>query len=176
MSSSSTQTATESGDRSEMLYAEDMKVGDVWLSETREISADDVADFAMLTGDHDPLHIDDGAVSPFGEPVAHGLLGMSVMAGLSSQCPNAATLALVSVDGWEFVAPIFFGDRIQVRTELESLQPHGRRAAKIVWVRQLINQNGRVVQSGRLTTLVANRARTLRSRNGDSARPKTRAK
>ncbi|MEM1069604.1 MAG: MaoC/PaaZ C-terminal domain-containing protein [Planctomycetota bacterium] len=160
MNPPSTQTASNTGDPSQLLYIEDMQEGDVWLSEPREISADDVADFAMLTGDHDPLHAGDNDDSPFGEPVAHGLLGLSVMAGLSSERPNTATLALVSVDGWEFLAPIFFGDQIHVRTVLETKQPHGRRAAKVTWFRQLINQTGRVVQQGRLTTLVATRKRT----------------
>ncbi len=148
---------------SNLVFAEDLHVGDVWLSEARQVTADDVADFASLTGDRDPLHAGQGTESPFGEPVAHGLLGLSLMAGLSSEHPNTATLALVSVDGWAFLAPIFFGDQVHVRTELESIQPHGRRAVKIVWFRQLINQNGRVVQQGRLTTLVANRARAKRT-------------
>ncbi len=145
-----------------MRYAEGWNEGDVWLSAAREMTAEDVAEFAVLSGDHDPLHENKGGESPFGEPVVHGLLGLSVMAGLSSERPHAATLALVAVDAWEFLAPIFFGDQIHVRTELASIQPHGRRAAKIVWFRQLINQSGRIVQQGRLTTLVANRARAAR--------------
>lgn len=145
-----------------LLHAEDLSEGAVWLSAARKVTAKDVADFAVLSGDHDPLHENEGGVSPFGEPVVHGLLGLSVMAGLSSERPNVATLALVAVDSWEFLAPIFFDDEIHVRTEVASMQPHGRRAAKIVWFRQLINQSGRVVQQGRLTTLVANRARAAR--------------
>lgn len=145
-----------------MIYVEDMKVGDIWLTDPREVTAEDVADFAVLTGDNDPLHGSDGAASPFGEPVAHGLLGLSVMAGLSSEQPNTATLALVSVDQWEFLAPIFFGDKVHVRTEVETIEPHGRRAAKIGWFRQLLNQHGRVVQQGRLTTLVATKTRAKR--------------
>lgn len=167
MNLSRTHDDVETIEKSGLLYVEDMKVGDVWLSAARKITADDVADFAVLSGDHDPLHENQGGVSPFGEPVVHGLLGLSVMAGLSSERPNAATLALVSVDTWEFLAPIFFGDQIHVRTELASMQPHGRRAAKIVWFRQLINQAGRVVQQGNLTTLVANRARSTRQSRPD---------
>ena len=41
-----------------LLYFDDMRVGDCWLSPSREITADDVADFAHLSGDHDPLHQD----------------------------------------------------------------------------------------------------------------------
>lgn len=152
----------ETSTETERLYLEDMSVGDSWLSEEREISAEDVADFAMLTGDHDPLHSDDGAASPFGEPVAHGLLGLSVLAGLSSARPCVTTLALVSVSDWKFEAPVFFGDIVRARTEVEKIEEHGRRAGRVTWLRQLLNQHGRVVQQGRFETLVATKARARR--------------
>ena len=144
------------------LYLEDLDVGDCWHSDWREISSQDVANFASLTGDHDPLHTDDGASSPFGEPVAHGLLGLSVLAGLSTEHPSVATLALVGLEDWQFEAPIFFGDRVQVVTEVEEIALHGRRAGRVTWKRQLLNQHGRVVQRGRFVSLVATRARARR--------------
>lgn len=144
------------------MYLEDINVGDRWLSAWREITAEDVAGFAALTGDHDPLHTNDGNSSPFGGPVAHGLLGLSVLAGLSSEHPSVATLALVGIYDWQFEAPIFFGDRVQVLTEVEEIQQHGRRAGRVTWIRQLLNQHGRVVQRGRFISLVATRARARR--------------
>jgi acyl dehydratase len=146
-----------------LLYLEDMHVGDHWLSGWREITASDVAHFAALTGDHDPLHAVEAFSSPFGEPVAHGLLGLSVLAGLSTEHPNAATLALVGISDWRFEAPIFFGDRVQVLTQIEEIQQHGRRAGRVTWIRQLLNQHGRVVQRGCFITLVASRSRARRS-------------
>jgi 3-hydroxybutyryl-CoA dehydratase len=146
----------------EPLYMEDMKVGDRWSSPWREISADDVAEFARLTGDHDPLHSDVDSSSPFGEPVAHGLLGLSVLAGLSTEHPRVATLALIGISDWKFEAPVFFGESVQVVTEIESIEKHGRRSARIVWLRKLVNQNGSVVQQGRFVSLVASRARARR--------------
>tara|TARA_R110002049_G_scaffold72490_2_gene187052 strand:- start:36293 stop:36817 length:525 start_codon:yes stop_codon:yes gene_type:complete len=146
----------------QLLHFEDLSVGDRWVSPGREITADDVADFAQLTGDHDPLHGQKAEDSPFGEPVAHGLLGLSVLAGLSSDHPRAATLALVGISDWSFEAPIFFGDVVHVMTEVESVQQHGRRTGRVTWVRQLINQDGRVVQRGRFVTLVGTKARARR--------------
>lgn len=140
----------------ELLYADDLSVGDSWLSDWREISGDDVADFAELTGDHDPLHTDKtGETSPFGEPIAHGLLGLSVLAGLSTNFPRVATRAFTGVTDWEFTAPIFFGDKVQVLTEVESMQPHGRRSVQVIWFRKLLNKAGKVVQQGRFNTLVS---------------------
>lgn len=147
------------------LYFEDLQPGDIWTSASREITAENVADFAELTGDHDPLHTDQllGAQSPFGEPVAHGLLGLGVLAGLSSTCPQVATLALVGIREWEFESPIFFGDVVHVVTRVTELSEHGRRAGRVTWLRQLINQNDRIVQRGTFVTLVATRVRDKRS-------------
>ncbi len=146
------------------LFFEDLRVGDRWTSETREISADDVLDFADLTGDHDPLHTDliAAAASPFGGPVAHGLLGLGVLAGLSSENPSVSTLALVSIAEWRFEAPIFFGDAVHAITTVVEAEAHGRRAGRVSWLRQLVNQNNRVVQHGTFVTLVATRARVQR--------------
>ena len=145
------------------LHVEDLNVGDQWTSDWREITGDDVADFAQLSGDHDPLHTDQAAESPFGEPVAHGLLGLSVLAGLSTKHPEVATLALVSISDWKFEAPIFFGQRVQVLTIVEEIQPHGRRAARVTWLRKLLNEEGRIVQQGRFISLVATKSRVRRS-------------
>ncbi len=43
-----------------------------------------------MTGDYDPLHTDHefAAKSHYGKPIAHGLLGLSLMAGLSSTTPR----------------------------------------------------------------------------------------
>lgn len=146
------------------LYFEDLRPGDCWVSPSREVTAEDVADFALLTGDHDPLHTDQlvEPVSPFGEPVAHGLLGLSILAGLSSTSPNVATLALIGVSDWVFEAPIFFGDAVHVVTRVADVSCHGRRAGRVTWLKQLVNQNNRVVQKGTFITLVAARVRQRR--------------
>jgi acyl dehydratase len=146
------------------LYFEDLQPGDIWTSQKREVTAEDVADFAELTGDHDPLHTDQlvAAASPFGGPIAHGLLGLSILAGLSSTCPNVATLALIGISDWEFDAPIFFGDSVHVVTRVTDVASHGRRAGRVTWLRQLVNQNDRIVQKGVFVTLVAARVRDKR--------------
>lgn len=165
--------STEESTQVQRLFLEDLQVGDNWLSDEREITAEDVADFALLTGDHDPLHEDNGMASPFGEPVAHGLLGLSVLAGLSSSRPAVATLALVGISDWQFESPIFFGDVVCVRTEIHEVQPHGRRAGRVTWNRELINQHGRVVQRGRFVTLVSARSRIRRDAKHETGSPRS---
>lgn len=141
-----------------MLHLEDLQIGQRWISPSRVISADDVTDFADLTGDHTPLHdhsADPAKGTPFGRPVVHGLLGLSIMAGLSSEHPRVKTLALVSLGEWEFRHPIYFGDSVHVETEVISLEPHGRRAGRVRWHRRLIGDRGQILQEGTVETLVA---------------------
>jgi hypothetical protein len=42
------------------------------------------------------------------------------------------------------------------------LTSHGRRAGRVTWLRQLVNQNNRIVQKGIFVTLVAARVREKR--------------
>lgn len=142
---------------SDALYLEDLEVGRTWKSPARTLTETDIVSFAGMTGDYDPLHVDREFASetPYGKPIAHGLLGLSLMAGLSSTCPRVRTMALVRVDQWMFHRPIFIGDTLHVITEVESITPRGRRSGEVVWYRKLVNQRGECVQSGRISTLVS---------------------
>lgn len=139
------------------LTFEELQIGDCWRSRGRTITETDVVNFANLTGDYDPLHVDHHYASrtPFGRPVAHGLLGMSFLAGLSSNCPAVYTDAFLAVRQWEFLLPCFIGDTVYAVTQVVDLQSTSRRHGRVTWVRQLINQKDEVVQRGVFETLVA---------------------
>jgi acyl dehydratase len=141
----------------EGLFYEDLKTGDQWTSRGRTITESDVVSFAGLTGDFDPLHVDHefAKQTPFGKPIAHGLLGLSFLAGLASQCPAVRTLAFRSMRDWQFLAPIFIGDTVHAVTEVIDKSTSGRRSGSITWNRKLVNQDGQTVQSGIFETLVA---------------------
>ncbi len=143
-------------DDRQVLYFEDLSIGDCWVSPSRTITESDVVNFACLTGDFNPLHMDHefARQTPFGRPIAHGLLGLSFMAGLSSTAPAVSTVALLRIIHWKFLQPIFFGDTIRVETEVVDKQPSGRRRGRVMWHQRVINQHGQVVQEGKLETLV----------------------
>lgn len=139
------------------LTFECLSVGDRWVSERRQITAAEVTRFADLTGDHNPLHTDEqfARETPFGQPIAHGLLGLSYVAGLGSESPLLDTVAFLAVYNWRFLRPIYFGDTVRVRTEVCELEPNGRKRGRVVLKRALINQDDEVVQEGLFETLVA---------------------
>jgi 3-hydroxybutyryl-CoA dehydratase len=139
---------------------DDLVVGDEWESPRRTVTETDVILFAGLSGDFNPLHVDHSAAenSPFGKPVAHGLLGLAIGSGLMTQAPRVDTLAFLAILEWKFHQPILFGDTIHALSRVEALLPHasGRRGV-VTWHRCLINQSGQCVQEGRTQTLVRGR-------------------
>jgi len=139
------------------LFFEDIAVGQSWTSPRRTVTEADVVNFATMTGDFNPLHVDYdyAAKTPYRQPIAHGLLGLSWVAGLGSHFPNMNTVAFTAVRDWEFVRPLFFGDTVFVETTCMEKIPAGRRNGKVIWQRQLINQSQQVVQQGTFETLVA---------------------
>jgi 3-hydroxybutyryl-CoA dehydratase len=134
-----------------------LKVGDEWESPRRTITEADVAHFAGISGDFNPIHVDhDFAKStPFGRPIAHGLLGLSIASGLGSHAPRVDTLAFLAILEWHFLEPIFFGDTVHLVSQVEALEERSRgRRGVVTWRRRLVNQHGKVVQEGRTQTLV----------------------
>lgn len=51
---------------------------------TKTISSEDVRAFAALSGDTNPVHLDEAyaASTPFGKPIAHGMLSVSVISAI----------------------------------------------------------------------------------------------
>lgn len=139
---------------SDLLTFDEFRVGDKWTSPGRKVSEQDVLQFAHLTGDFDPLHVA-GETSPYGQPIAHGLLGLSLVAGLGGDYPQAATTALISVRDWQFVGPIYFGDIVHTETVVAAKRRDERHQGLITWKRRLLNQRGEVLQEGVFETLVA---------------------
>lgn len=138
------------------LTFEDLDVGQEWTSPSRTITETDVVNFATITGDMNPLHINHEFAknTPYRQPVAHGLLGLSWVAGLGSNSPQVDTVAFACIRSWEFNRPLFFGDTVHVETEVISKQDNAKRSGRVAWRLRLINQRGEVTQQGEFETLV----------------------
>jgi acyl dehydratase len=142
------------------LYFDDVETGQEWESPGRTVTETDIVNFAGLSGDFNAIHMDHEFAknTPYRRPIAHGLLGMSILSGLALHSPPMRTLAFATIKEWHFREPIFVGDTLRVRTKVLEKQARSRgRRGYITWQRQLINQEGRIVQEGVSVTLVEGR-------------------
>src|SRR3954447_15127757 len=110
------------------LYFDDVTVGQEWVSLGRTVTEADVVNFAGLSGDFNPIHMDHefAKSTPFRRPIAHGMLVMSVGSGLSTTSPLMRTIAFLGIREWRFAEAVFPGDTLTVRTKLVSKLLRGR--------------------------------------------------
>jgi len=140
------------------LYWEEFEVGQVYETPARTVTEADVSAFAGLSGDYNPLHTDAEYCkgTPFGERIAHGLLGLAIVSGLKARLGimDGTALAFLGLN-WNFKAPIRFGDTVRARITISDKRPTSKPdRGVIVQSIELINQRGEVVQSGEHTLLM----------------------
>jgi len=143
------------------LYFDDVEIGQEWESSGRTVTEADVVNFAGVSGDFNPIHMDHefAKTTAFRRPIAHGLLVFAIGSGLGVTCPSMRTVAFLQVREWNFKAPLFIGDTVKLKSRVVEKTPRGRgRRGEIVWYRAVLNQEGKVVQEGILVTLVEARA------------------
>lgn len=141
-------------------YFDDLEVGLADVSPRRTIGAAEVSAFAGLSGDFNPLHVDRefAAAGPFGEPIAHGLLGTAVASGLFTATALSRSLqpALVAMLGLEvrFEAPIFLGDTVRVEAEVTELRETGKDDRGIAVIERRLRKQDDAVSQRILTPML----------------------
>jgi acyl dehydratase len=143
------------------LFFDDVTVGQQWESVGRTVTQADIVNFAGISGDFNPIHVDHefAKTTLFGRPIAHGLLTLAIGSGLGVQNPLMRTLAFLSIREWHFREPVYIGDTIRLHTRvLEKVERSRGRRGVITWERKIVNQDGKVVQEGVTLTMVEGRA------------------
>jgi 3-hydroxybutyryl-CoA dehydratase len=98
------------------------KVGDE-ATRSKRITEDDIRAFAELTGDHNPVHLDESyaATTRFGRTIAHGMLAASLIsATLANELPGPGSVYLSQT--LRFVAPVFPGDTVTARVAVTKVR------------------------------------------------------
>jgi acyl dehydratase len=140
------------------LYFEEFRVGASYRTATHTVTAAEIEEFARLTGDDNPLHLDAELArgAGFDDVIAHGLLVQSLAIGLIADLGimRATTIALLSSQA-RFVAPTVAGDVIHVdlRITRKRRARDGRRG--VLWRRaDVVNHRGQVVLESRFVNLM----------------------
>jgi acyl dehydratase len=148
-------------------YFEDLQVGDTDRTGGRTITEADIVNFAGLSGDFNPIHMDEVHASKtvFKQRIAHGLLVLSVASGLFTQSemnlsikPNV--MALMDIK-WRFLKPVLIGDTVHMEIEItEKKETSKDDRGIIVTKRTVVNQKGDEVQQGEVMMMIRRRPKS----------------
>ena len=137
----------------------ELEVGDNVVTQSREVSVQDIEHFAEFTGDTFYAHMDDAAAraNPFFEGrVAHGYLVVSFAAGLFVDPAPGPVLANFGVDNLRFLTPVNAGDRLQVTLVCKQINPRiSETYGEVRWDCCVVNQDASVVAQYDVLTMVA---------------------
>ncbi len=135
-------------------YFDDWMDGEMFTTPTRTITETDVVMFAAMSGDYNELHTSAEATraNQFGKRIAHGLLILSISHGLLFRTGflDQTAMALLNVNDWKFLAPVFFGDTIRVNVRVSGKKESKSKPDRgvVTLFLEILNQNDVVVQSG----------------------------
>ena len=130
---------------------EDLEVGQS-AEFTKTVSNKDVELFAEITGDFNPVHLDEAAAakSRFGGRIAHGILTAGLIsATLAGKLPGPGSVYLSQT--LRFKGPVRIGDTVTARVEVTELILPKRRVKLSTACR---NQKGEVVVDGEAIVLL----------------------
>lgn len=128
---------------------ESLSIGDSF-SVNRFLSADDVKTFAKLTGDDNPIHIDEeyAQSTRFGKPIVHGVLLLGIISKvLGCDFPGHGSIAVgISV---RFLRPVPVGSEVTVEVKIsEKIDKR-----KHVKARVYVYHEGRIAVGGEGTMI-----------------------
>ena len=99
-------------------------------SEWVALDQDRIDAFATCTGDRQWIHVDVERAkreSPFGGPIAHGYLTLSLVAAMIMELgvipPDASTGLNYGLDKVRFITPVKAGSRVRARAKLRAAEP-----------------------------------------------------
>lgn len=135
-------------------FFEDLKVG-MTASFGRTVTEADIVLFAGVSGDTNPIHINEeyAAATMFKGRIAHGILSAAfISCVLGTQLPGPG--AVYVAQSLRFKAPVRIGDTVTATVEVTELLPERKRAN----FKTFCAVRGNVVIDGEATLMVPSRA------------------
>lgn len=128
-----------------------INVGDKF-SKSRLITDELIRQFAELSGDHNPIHLDEAYASGtrFGRRIAHGALSAAFISAVLGYEFSERKIVYLS-QTLKFIAPAFIGDTITTTGTVK----HIREDKPIVTLETLCtNQNGQLTVTGEAVVML----------------------
>jgi len=143
-------------------YFEEFAVGQTYTSVGRTITEHDVMTFAGLSGDYNQIHTDAefAKLTPYGQRIAHGLLGLAIASGLAMRTGilEGTVLAFREIEAWKFTKPVYIGDTLKVELEVLDTKPLPRLGGGMITIQvDMLNQRDELVMKGKWSVLVASK-------------------
>lgn len=134
-------------------YFDEFAVGDRFTSTGRTITEADIAAFAGLSGDFNPLHTDEEWVranTPYNGRIAHGLLVHSISTGLRTPDLDSMHVLAFLETQRRMLAPTYHGDTLTMVQEIVDSRPSASRPGCGILAVEvtMFKQDGTVVQQG----------------------------
>jgi 3-hydroxybutyryl-CoA dehydratase len=134
-----------------MARIDELQVGQA-AEMAKTVTEADIAMFAGVTGDFNPVHVDAvaAAQSRFGERIAHGMLSAGfISAVIAMRLPGPGSIYLSQ--SLRFTRPVRIGDTVTTRVEVVEVIAPKRRLRLATVCR---NQNGETVVEGEAVVMV----------------------
>jgi acyl dehydratase len=99
-----------------------LSIGDT-ASISRTVTNEDIQAFADLSDDHNPIHLDDdyAATTRFGQRIAHGMFGASLISAvIGNELPGTGSIYLSQT--LRFLAPVYPGDSVTARVTVTKIR------------------------------------------------------
>jgi acyl dehydratase len=142
------------------MWFEEFEVGQQIITPGRTITENDIVSFAGLSGDYNQIHTNAefAGETPFGQRIAHGLLGLSIASGLAMRTGilEGTVIAFREINNWKFSNPVFIGDTIYAELKIIETKPIPRLGGGSLIIEiVVINQRDEITMKGTWTALVA---------------------
>lgn len=135
------------------MYFDEFEVGQSWTSPKRTITNAELTAFAGISGDFNPLHIDEeyAKTTQFGGRIFHGPGVFAIATGLESTLGIKTETAIAFLGmTWNMLAPVLVNDTIYVEETVSEVRPSRSKLDRgiVVFDVKVRNQRGEVCQEG----------------------------
>ncbi|MDH5375330.1 MAG: MaoC/PaaZ C-terminal domain-containing protein [Candidatus Bathyarchaeota archaeon] len=141
-------------------YFEDLKIGEHFETPGRTVTEADIVNFAGISGDYNPLHIDEefAKKTRFGARIAHGVLTLSIMTGLWARLGilEGTVEAFYGIERLRFTKPVYSGETLHVKMKVVDNEEKGQ-SGIVVLENTVLNQKSETVMVCTTNLLVKKR-------------------